>query len=90
LAPRIVIVIGLALALMALGTYLVSLGNPAANFGWFGYAPLTRSTFVPEGSGLSAWQQTLIWIALILVWTVASLVILKRPRSNEAQADEVS
>ena len=39
------IVVGLWLALAAPGTYLVSLGNLAANFGWVGCAPLNVEWF---------------------------------------------
>ena len=89
LAQRIVLLIGLGFGLTFLGAYLVSLGNPAANFGWFGYAPLTRNAFVQEGTGLSGWQQMLIWLGLILVWTTAGVVILKQPtrvRSGDPRA----
>jgi len=79
LAQRIVLIIGLGFGLTFLGGYLVSIGNPTANFGWFGYAPLTRNAFVPEGSGLSIWQQMLIWLGLILVWTTAGVVLFRRP-----------
>lgn len=82
LAQRIVLVVGLALALLTLGTYLMSIGNPAADFGWFGYAPLARNAFVQAGSGLSAWEQMLIWLGLIAAWTAVATVILKRPRDS--------
>jgi hypothetical protein len=87
LAQRIVIVIGLGLGLMMLGGYLVSLDSPA-NFGWFGYAPLTQNSFVPEGSGLATWQQLLIWLALILVWSVVGVFLLKPRPDAEAETPD--
>ena len=79
LAQRIVIVVALALILGAVGVYVTTLGGPAAQFGWFGYAPLTRATFGPD---LSPWEQLLVWIGLIAAWTAASLVLL-RPRPQQ-------
>ena len=79
LAQRIVLVIGLALALLILGTYVVSIGNPTGNFGWFGYAPPARRILV-EDTTLAPWQQLLIWLGLVALWTTASIVVLKRPR----------
>ena len=79
LAQRIVLVIGLGLALLILGTYVVSIGNPTGNFGWFGYAPPSRRILV-EDTTLAPWQQLLIWLGLVALWTTASIVILTRPR----------
>lgn len=86
LAQRIVIVVGLGLGLMVLGAYLVS--DSPANFGWFGYAPLGQDAFVPEGSGLAAWQQMLIWLALILVWSTAAVMLLKPRSAAEVEAPD--
>ena len=86
LAQRIVMLIGLGFGLMLLGEYLVSLDSPA-HFGWFGYAPLTENFRIPGSSGLAAWQRLLIWLGLILVWSVVGVVLLK-PRS--VGADEGS
>lgn len=77
LAQRIVIVVGLGFGLAILGGYLLVTLNSPATFGWFGYAPLTNNSFVPEGSGLAPWQQLLIWLGLILVWSLAGLILLK-------------
>jgi hypothetical protein len=71
-----VLVVGLGLALTVLGGYITSLGSPAAQFGWFGYAPLTNQ-FRPEDSDLAPWAQFLVWLALIAVWTGASAWLLK-------------
>lgn len=83
-AQRIVIVVALGLGLMMLGGYLVSIDSPA-NFGWFGYAPLTQNAFVPEGSGLATWLQLLIWLGLILVWSVVGVLLMKPRPDGEAE-----
>lgn len=79
LAQRIVLVIGVAFALLALGAFSVSIRNPTGNFGWFGYAPPARRILV-EDTALAPWQELLIWLGLVAVWTTASIAILKRPR----------
>jgi heme/copper-type cytochrome/quinol oxidase subunit 1 len=76
LAQRIVIVVALGLALAVIGSFVSTLGEPQAQFGWFGYAPLTAPD---SGADLSAWQQLLVWIGLIGVWAAASLKLLGRP-----------
>jgi heme/copper-type cytochrome/quinol oxidase subunit 1 len=87
LAQRIVILIGFGLGLMVLGGYLVSLDGPA-NFGWFGYAPLTQNSFVPRGSGLATWQLLLIWLGLILVWSVVGVLLLEPRRDSEPETQD--
>ena len=82
LAQRIVLIVGLGLGFLILGVYLVSLGSPSAQFGWFGYAPLTENVLVRAGDDLSPWQQMLIWLGLIITWTVAGIVILRRPKGQ--------
>jgi heme/copper-type cytochrome/quinol oxidase subunit 1 len=83
----IVIVIGLGLGLMMLGGHLVSLDS-AANFGWFGYAPLTQNAFVPEGTGLATWQLLLIWLGLILAWSAVGVFLLKPRPDPEAETPD--
>ena len=74
LAQRIVIVIALAFTLAAVGIYFTSLGGLPAQFGWFGYAPLTRRVAGPD---LTAWEQLLVWIGLIGAWTAGSVLLLR-------------
>lgn len=76
LAQRIVILIGLGFALEVLGGYIVSLGGPFGNFGWFGYAPLTNNSFVAAGGDLSTWEQLLVWLGLIAVWSGVAIWLL--------------
>lgn len=83
LAQRIVLVVALAAALDVIALYLTTIGaGTPADFGWFGYAPLTNSSPLDSG-GPPAWARLLIWLALIAVWVVGSLRLLKsRPAKS--------
>ena len=78
-APRIVLVIALALGLAVLGRYLVSLGH-RTQFGWYAYAPLNGSLHAPIAAGMRPWVRALIWLGLIGVWAAASVWMLRPPR----------
>jgi hypothetical protein len=82
-----VLVIGLGLALAGLGRYLVSLGRPSSvSFGWFAYAPLNSTTAAAvRHVGLRPWARLLIWLALIAVWTLASVRILRPPATGQPE-----
>ena len=71
---KIVVVIALGMAFGAAGIYLVNLGN-TAGFGWYGYAPLSQVVFPPR-TGLHGWLRLIIWLALITLWTLASVQVL--------------
>jgi heme/copper-type cytochrome/quinol oxidase subunit 1 len=75
-SQRVVVVIALGLALGVIGTYLTSQIRP----GWYGYAPLTAS-FEAPGNELPTWLQLIIWLALIGIWALASIRVL-RPAAN--------
>jgi hypothetical protein len=82
-AQRVVVVIALGLALAAVGSYLVSLGGGFR----FGYPrPLFTSGFVAPGTGLAAWLRLIIWLALIGLWALASVRVL-RPSPESAASD---
>jgi hypothetical protein len=78
-AQRVIVVVALGLALGALGSYLTSLGGGPA-FGWYAYSPLTSATFAP--GGLPGWLRLIIWLALIGLWALVSLRVL-RPRPEK-------
>ena len=80
LAQKIVLVVALGLAFGVLGNYLGSLGN-AASSGWYAYAPLAQSLPALH-TGLAPWLRLLIWLALIGLWTVASVQVLRTPGSG--------
>jgi heme/copper-type cytochrome/quinol oxidase subunit 1 len=76
---RIVVVIGLGLALGVVGEWVTNWDN--GSFGWVGYAPLSRATFGPD-TGLHSWVRFLIWLVLAVLWTAISVWLL---RSSEHQ-----
>lgn len=69
---RVVIVVAIGAALLAVGDYITSLGIPT---GWMSYAPL-RVPF-PGGSGLSAGPRLAVWLLLTALWLAVSLFILR-------------
>ena len=79
---RIVVVIGLGVALGTLGEWVTNANNGA--FGWVGYAPLSRATFVPD-SGLEPWARLLIWLVLTVLWTAFSVWLLRSRRQPGGQ-----
>jgi hypothetical protein len=79
-AQRVIVVVALGLALGTLGGYLTSLGGGPA-LGWYAYSPLTSATFA-TGGGLPGWLRLIIWLALIGLWALASLKVL-RPRPEK-------
>ncbi len=79
---RIVVVIALGMALGAAGTYLVNRGNTFGD-GWYGYAPLSETVYPP---GLHGWLRLLIWLALIGLWALVSIRVL-RPSPEQALHD---
>ncbi len=80
---KIVVVVALGAALGAAGTYLVGLGNTAA-FGWYAYAPLSQAAY--PATGLHGWARLLIWLALICLWALLSVRVL-RPSPEQAPHD---
>jgi heme/copper-type cytochrome/quinol oxidase subunit 1 len=77
LPQRIVLVIALGVACGAAGSYLSSLGNTAA-FGWYAYAPLSQSVYPPH-TRLAGWLLLIIWLALIALWALVSIRVLRPP-----------
>lgn len=77
-AQRIVIVIGLGLALYLLGGWLTTLGTRPL-VGWTGYAPLST---VNVFGGIHPWLRLVIWFLLIALWVGSSLGLLRRGSSG--------
>ena len=86
---KIVIVLALGMAFGAAGTYLVGLGNTSAG-GWYAYAPLSQTPFtgagVIAGTRPHGWLRLLIWLALIGLWALLSVRVL-RPSPEQARHD---
>jgi hypothetical protein len=77
---KIVVVVALGMAFGAAGTYLAGLGNTSA-FGWYAYAPLSQAAY--PATGLHGWARLLIWLALIGLWALFSVRVL-RPSPEQA------
>jgi heme/copper-type cytochrome/quinol oxidase subunit 1 len=77
---RIVLVIALGVAGGAAGIYLVNLGNTVSG-GWYAYAPLSQALYPPH-TGLAGWLRLIIWLALVGLWALASIRVL-RPSPEE-------
>ena len=78
---RVVIVVGLGVALYFFGGWVTTRGIGAT--GWVAYAPLsdTYNTPSPLG-GLHPWVRLVIWLFLILAWVVVSIALLRSPASS--------
>lgn len=72
-SQRVVIVIGLALALGVVGEWLTTLGSHPPT-GWVAYSPLSSQNLY---GGLHPWVRLVLWLLLITVWVVSSTVILR-------------
>jgi len=75
LAQRIVTVVALGAAFAVIGSYLDSLGTTPFT-GWTGYAPLNGSPLLVH-AGLPGWLRLLSWLALIGLWAVAAIRVLR-------------
>jgi hypothetical protein len=75
-AQRLIIVVGLGLVLYFFGGWVTTRGG--GTFGWVAYAPLSDTYNTPVGpGGFHPWVRLVIWVALILVWVVTSLWLLR-------------
>jgi hypothetical protein len=83
-AQRVVVVVALGIGLAAVGSYLVSLGSGTAASGWHAYSPLTQTSFWPPGTELPGWLRMIIWLALIGLWALASVRVLRPAPENTA------
>jgi len=78
-AQRIVLVVALGFAIYFFGQWLLEtleFGSRGVT-GWVGYAALNNASFT-QIRMLYPWVIFLFWLILIAVWTVTSLVILRR------------
>jgi hypothetical protein len=83
-AQRVVVVVALGIGLATVGSYLVSLKDGAVS-GWTSYSPLTARLW-PPSTGLHGWVRLIIWLALIGLWALASIRVL-RPAPENAASD---
>ncbi len=85
LAQRIVAVVAFGLACLAVGLYIARLDTGSAVFGWYAYAPLRTANYPLGGqTGLAGWVRLIIWLALIAVWALVSILVLRPARRRPA------
>ena len=77
---RLVVVVGLGLALYFFGGWVTTRDTFS---GWVAYAPLSNTVNVP-GGGLHPWVRLLIWLALIFVWVLASVALLRTHSESDS------
>src|SRR5215470_2307944 len=84
---RVVVVVAIGLGLWVVGSYLVNLGS-GFHVGWTGSAqhvvitaPLARST------GLPPLARVIIWLALICVWALAAIKVLRQPGHSHTASE---
>ena len=83
-SQKIVVVIALGMACAAAGLYLVHLGNTVGS-GWYAYAPLAQAAYPPH-TGLAGWLCLIIWLALVGLWALVSIRVL-RPFPEETRSN---
>ena len=71
-AQRVVVVVALGAAFLAVGSYLVSLGQPGIAVGWSGVAPLTAPSV-----GRPGWVSLVVWLVLTCLWAAVSIRLLR-------------
>lgn len=81
---RVVVVIGFGAGLFFFGSWLTTRGEGGS--GWVAYAPLSGAinTSGLPGPGLHPWIRLLIWLALIVVWVVVGVVLLRSRAAEES------
>ena len=72
---KVVVVIALGMAFGAAGAYLAGLGNTTA-VEWSS-SPFAQGGFFTAHTGLHGWQRLLIWLALIGLWALLSVRVLR-------------
>ncbi len=83
---RVVLVIGLAAALVFVGDYVTSVGTVT---GWFAYAPASGTPLLAPG-GLPSWVRLLVWLVLVAVWIAGSLPLMRSPRGAAAGTPDLA
>jgi heme/copper-type cytochrome/quinol oxidase subunit 1 len=80
---RIVVLIGVGAGLFFFGSWLTTRGEGGS--GWVAYAPLSGAINTSDlpGPGLRPWVRLLIWLALIVVWVVIGVVLLRSRPEEE-------
>ncbi len=79
---RAVVIVGFGAGLFFFGSWLTTRGGRQ---GWVAYAPLsnTVNASYPPGVGLQPWVRLLIWLALVVVWVVVGVILLRSRRAAD-------
>jgi hypothetical protein len=87
LRQRVVLVVALGAVLWVFGDWVIEQSSPGIGTGWTSYAPLS----VFSGIELHPWAQAVLWLGLIVVWTIAALLILResKPKVEAPAADHL-
>ena len=75
---------GVGAGLFFFGSWLTTLGRVGS--GWVAYAPLSNTidaSNLPAG-GLHPWAPLMIWLALIGVWVLVGVVLLRSRSAEES------
>jgi hypothetical protein len=78
-AQRVVVVVAFGVAFLAVGSYLLSLGQHGVAFGWTGYAPISMPNV-----GAPDWLRLIVWLALTSLWAVLSIWLLRPAGHDDA------
>ncbi len=84
LGQRVVLVIGLAAALVVIAGFITTAGTVT---GWTGYAPLSMSNqpFLVPG-GLPPYARLLVWLVVVVIWVAGSLPLMRSRPGTPADA----
>lgn len=85
---RIVAVVGWAVVLWFVGSFVSTLGEPGA-FGWVAYAPLSRAVYTGPGLTLTPLEDLLVWLALVVAWIGGAMLLLRDQRIKKDDEREV-
>jgi len=75
LAQRVIVVVGLGLALYAVANWVASIGSHPLT-GWTAFAPLGQTVAMPYEGGFHPWVRLVIFLVFLLVWVGCSLAVL--------------
>jgi len=84
----IVAVVGWALVLWFVGSFVSTLGAPGA-FGWVAYAPLSHAVYSGPGLTLTPLEDLLLWLGLVVAWVGGSMLVLRVPQVRKDHESEV-
>jgi heme/copper-type cytochrome/quinol oxidase subunit 1 len=84
---RIVAVVGCAVILWFVGSFVSTLGEPGA-FGWVAYAPLSRAVYSGPGLTLTPLEDLLLWLALVVAWVGGAMLLLRASGSRKDERAE--